>query len=65
MNKILVVNGQFYAGENRFSGDKSKRVPIESQDKLNNVLCHVLGQVILGEIELKRIEIFEPGGGKA
>ena len=61
-NKILVVNGKFYAGENPvenvlvFSPERHEAVPI-GEAGLKSVIKSVLGWVVDGEIELRRIEV--------
>lgn len=61
-NKILVVNGKFYAGENTvenvlvFSPERNEAVLI-GEAGLKSVIKSVLGWVVDGEIELKRIEV--------
>jgi hypothetical protein len=61
--KILVLNGQYYAGKNEkhnalvFAKKRAEAVKIENVSELHVILETVFGWVIDGEIELKRIEV--------
>lgn len=69
MKAIVVMNGQFYSGENaqenklNFSPDRSKAVVVDER-RLRFITRSVLGWFMAGEIELKRLEILEIGGDR-
>jgi len=69
MNAIVVMNGQFYSGENvqdnklNFSPDRSKAVLVDER-RLRFITQSVLRWFMNGEIELKRLEIIRIGGGE-
>lgn len=59
-NKLLVINGLFYAGTSRdLSANRSDAVVIKSQDALYIILGAVLSSVMRGNIVLKRIEVIK------
>lgn len=69
MKAIIVMNGQFYTGENtedntlNFSPDKSKAVIVDER-RLRYITQTVLRWFMGGEIVLNRFEILRIGGGK-
>ena len=69
MKAIVVMNGEFYAGENvednklNFSPDRKKAVMVDDI-RLRFITQSVLNWSINGTIKLKRFEILEIGGGK-
>lgn len=69
MKAIVVMNGQFYSGEDtqenklNFSPDRSKAVVVDER-RLRFITRSVLGWFMAGEIQLKRLEILEIGGEK-
>ncbi|SPF51166.1 hypothetical protein SBF1_50050 [Candidatus Desulfosporosinus infrequens] len=62
MNKILAINGKYYAGDIPASGKRSEATPIKSRNDLNAILCDIFSRVVNGEMELKRLEIFDAKG---
>lgn len=66
MKAIVVMNGQFYAGENAqentltFSPDRSKAVIVDER-RLRFIVQSVLRWNMSGEIELRRLEILKAG----
>ena len=70
MKAIVVMNGQFYAGETvgedhklNFSPNRSKAVVVDER-RLRYLTQVVFNWSMSGEIVLKRFEILEAGGGK-
>lgn len=67
MKAIVVMNGQFYTGENteenklNFSPERSKAVVVDER-RLRYITQTVLRWFMGGEIELKRLEILRIGG---
>ncbi len=70
MKAIIVMNGQFYSGENdqdntlNFSPDRTKAVEVDER-RLRYITQTVLNWSMWGTIELKRLEILKISGGKA
>ncbi len=68
MKSLLVLNGQFYAGENAednilmFDRDRKKAVAVDER-RLRFIIQSILRWNMSGEIELKRLEILKAGGG--
>lgn len=69
MNAIVVLNGQFYSGENAqenkltFSPHRSKAVVVDER-RLRYITQTALRWFMGGEIVLNRFEILRIGGGK-
>jgi len=69
MKAIVVMNGQFYAGENTqdntlvFNPDRSKAVEVDER-RLRYITQTVLRWSMDKVIELQRLEILKIGGGK-
>jgi len=69
MKAIVVMNGQFYAGENtkgdmlNFSPDRKRAVKVDDR-RLRFITQSVLRWFMNGEIELKRLEIIRIEGGE-
>jgi len=59
-NKLLAINGLYYAGMSKdLSHDRSDAVIIKSQDALYTILGAILSSVMRGKIVLKRIEVIK------
>ena len=57
VNKLLVINGLYYAGMSKdLSANRYDAVIIKSQGALNIILGAVLSSVTRGKIDFKRIE---------
>jgi len=69
MKSIVVMNGQFYSGENvqdnklNFSRDKNQAVEVDER-RLRYITRSIFGWFMSGEIKLNRLEIIEIDGGK-
>jgi len=69
MKALVVMNGEFYAGENTrenkliFIPDRSKAVVVDER-RLRFIIQSIHRWFMTGEIKLKRLEILEIGGGK-
>ena len=69
MKAIVVMNGEFYCGENieknelNFTPDRSKAVAVDER-RLRYITQAVLRWFMSGVIELKRLEILRIGGDK-
>jgi len=67
MKAIVVMNGQFYAGENardnklNFSPDRKKAVIVDDR-RLRQITKSVFNWSLDGTIELRRFEVLEVGG---
>jgi len=70
MKAIIVMNGQFYSGENaedntlNFSPDRSNAVAVDER-RVRYITQTVLNWSMWGTIELQRLEILRISGGKA
>lgn len=68
MKALVVLNGQYYAGENVrenkliFNPERAKAVPVDEQ-RLKFIMWAISGWVTDDEIELGRIEILRKKGG--
>ena len=63
MNKILVINGRFYAGPGKgTAGRRSEAKEITRQEDLVTLLDILVTTVREGKIDLRRIEILDARG---
>ncbi|HBV87040.1 MAG TPA: hypothetical protein DEF42_10400 [Desulfosporosinus sp.] len=67
---LVVLNGQYYAGENKeenklvFLPERAKAVSIDER-RLRFIIQSIYYWFRSGEIELQRLEILKANGGKA
>jgi len=68
MKAIVVMNGQFYSGENardnklNFSPERSKAVVVDER-RLRDITKSVFNWSLDGTIDLRRFEVLEVNGG--
>lgn len=69
MKSFVVMNGQYYAGEDtqnnklNFCHGRANAVAVD-QRRVRFIVRTILGWVMSGEIELNRLEILRIGGNK-
>lgn len=69
MKAIVVMNGQFYSGENAeentltFSQNRSEAVVVDER-RVRFIIQSILRWNMSGEISLRRLEILKAGGVK-
>lgn len=67
MKAIVVMNGQFYAGQNdnklNFSPDRKEAVIVDDR-RLRDITKAVFNWGLDGAVDLRRFEVLEVGGGE-